>query len=131
MPYSAVLHTTVGSSRCARMPGSACRWAAAGTETVSTGQIRRFAKTSIRLNPASRSNTLPQPNDAPISVPSGAPKDSEHNKPETATAIQLARRPGGPLSPPRAYIDGDTPAAIAQATIRAASSPPKLGAAEV
>jgi len=96
-----VLHTTVGSSRCASAPGAAGGAAApdTGAASISAGQTRRLASTSTRLSSASRSNTFAQPNEAPISAPNGAPNDSEQSRPETAIAIQVARRAGGAASP--------------------------------
>src|SRR5438105_10622404 len=100
MPYSAVLHTTIGSRRRAtRAAGSAAAGAASAGLAVSLGHTAKFGNTRQRLSKARAANTAFQPIIAPATAPSGAPSASDSSSPDTTSAIQLARRSGGAAPP--------------------------------
>src|SRR6516225_9147057 len=107
-----MLQSTVGASR-APAEAAVNRLAGAPRPLAPSGsrQTRLLAHTKMRPNTPRPANTAGQPSDCAVSKPRGAPRESDIRRPDTAIAMQVARRSGCALLATRAYTDGDTPAA--------------------
>src|SRR5438309_5292512 len=98
MPYSAVLHATIGTSRGAKADiDMASVGAVMWSPVLSRGQICALSHASARLAAARAKKTLGQPTAAPATPPIGAPIESDTNSPETTTASHVARRSSGAM----------------------------------